>query len=286
MIEAEPGAVVVRTGRPGLLVLLAVSGVLLAGVLTALWTSLAGRTGFLVDGKATGGAWTAVGWLVLVPLTLMLALAVVALGRQLVHQTVVVVSPSGYRLESRGQVEVSVAAADLSGVLFRPAARATWQDSDPGDPSPRGVGRTRLGNRIELQSLDATVEVFESGRWREVVDVVRGWVLERPELVDDDATRSFLLEAPVGPDHDRAVIGKPGWPLGMLRLAIRTRDPWAPFLPDSYGQYSSMFNGRHAIVRAPRRGRPVGLFLRWLFVFLWIAPVLVLLFYVIRLVLT
>lgn len=273
MTERDPAAIVIRSNPYGLLLILAACGFILIGVLAALWTSVVGGVG-------AGGLWTALGWVVLVPLALLLGLAVLMLGRQLIQPTTVVVSARGYRREGRGQLEVDLPLEDLTGVLFRPGGQATWQASDPNDPSVRGVGRSRLTNRIELRAPQATVEVFENHRWRETVDVVRGWVRARPELVDDETTRGFLATAG---DQVEAAEPKPRWPLGMIRLAIRSRDPWAPFLPDAYGQYSAMFNGRYTAVRARERGGRVGLAARWLFVAMWLAPFLVLLYLVVRL---
>ena len=114
------------------------------------------------------------------------------------------------------------------------------------------------------------------------MDLVRGWVRARPEILDDDDASRALLLAPAGhpPVHEDGPL--PRWPLGLVRLAVRRRDAWAPFLPDSHGQYSALFNGRYTGARAPRRGSTLGLVVRWGFLALWFVPALVLVWVVAR----
>lgn len=274
---SEPGAVVVRGGRLGSSLVLAAAVLVLVGSLAALWISLGS------DGWSAwpGWLWTALTWVVLLPLVLGLLVAVVALGPEVRHPTTVVVSPHGYRRERRGLVEVDLPADALTSLRLLPAARTVLSAPDRDDPSIRGVGRTRLGNRIALRADDATATLTEGRRWRETVDVVRGWARERPELIADAPTRSLLAGSPDSPDPVEE--SKPGWPVGMVALAVRTGDAWAPFLPDGYGRYSRMFNGRFTAVRAPERGGTAGLVARWFFVGLWTLPFVALVSVLVRL---
>jgi hypothetical protein len=272
-----PGAVVQRSPRWILIVPLAAAGFVEAGLVVALVGAVRDG-GFDVDGTRTGAGGSALGFVLLVPLTLLLGVVVVALLRGLVRPTeVTVLDHEGYRVEKRGRVTRQIAREQLTGLVFRPGAQATWQGSDPGDPSLRGVSRSRLRNRVELRSPAGTVELYDGKDWPATVDVLRGWVRERPELVDDPVSVSFLrpsTDPGAPPTHAPADVPRrlPGTPFGLVPLAIRTRDPWAPFLPDAYGQYSSMFNGRYSLPRAQQRGTALGLVLRWLFLVCWLAP--------------
>lgn len=282
-MSREPGAVVLRTGRGALVVMLAAVGFVLVGLVAALGGAVLDGGRFDVDGTPSSPAATLLLWVLLLPLALLLAVAVVLLLRAIAAPTTEVLSPSGYRRERRGRVEVDVRRQDLTGVRFRPAAQATWQGSDAADPSVRGVGRTRLHNRIELRSPQATVELTDTRAWPEQVEVVRAWVRDRPELLDADPdSHSFLLATRSTPSSAPAE-PLPGWPVGLVALAVRRRDPWAPFLPDDYGRYSALFNGRYTVARASRRGSVAGLLARWVFLALWFAPFAVLAWLVVRL---
>jgi hypothetical protein len=258
-----PGAVVERSGRVAPLVVLLAVGFLEVGLVTALARSVGGDGSVLLT-------------VLLLPLVVVLGIALVPLVRAVLQPVTQVVSSQGYRRERGGRVEVDLAREQVTAVRFRPASGTTWQATDPDDPSVRGVGRSRLANRIELAGT-TTVTLSDGPRWREQVDVLRGWVRERPDLVSDAVTRAFLIEAvappPGSPGGDRL----PRWPPGLVRLAVRTRDPWAPFLPDAYGEYSALWGGRHTVVRARERGGNLGLLARWFFLLLWFAPVLFLL---------
>lgn len=285
-----PGAAVVRSARWILLVPLAAAGFIEAGFVVALFGAVRDG-GFDVDGDRTGAVGSTVGFVLLVPLTLLLGIAVVALVVGLFRPgRATVLDHSGYRVEERGKVVQRIHREQVTGLVFRPGAQTTWQGSDPDDPSLRGVSRGRLRNRIELRAPSGTVELYDGKHWPATVDVLRSWVRERPELVEDPASVSFLRDAaaPPGarlpPTHaspsDPAPQRLPGNPVGLIRLAIRRRDPWAPFLPDAYGQYSNLFNGRYTLPRAPVRGSALGLATRWLFLALWLAPFGVLIYFV------
>jgi hypothetical protein len=273
-----PGAVVERSARWILLVPLAAAAFIEVGLVTALFGAIRDG-GFDVDGNRTGVVGSTIGFLLLVPLTLMLGIGVVALVIGLFRPgRLTVLDHEGYRVEERGRVVQQIHREQVTGLVFRPGAQATWQGSDADDPSMRGVSRSRLRNRIELRSHLATVELYDGKNWPATVDILRGWVRDRPELVDDPDSVSFLRPAadpvPAPPTHESTDAPQrlPASGFGLVALAIRRRDPWAPFLPDAYGQYSSMFNGRYTLPRAPRRGSTLGLAMRWLFLVCWLAP--------------
>lgn len=261
--------VVLRTGRGALLLVLAAVGFLEVGLVAGLVSAL--RSG-QVD-----TLWGLVGLLALV-----LGVAIVALVPHLVHPTTTTLSLEGYRVTRRGSVVLDIPRETLTGVVLRPALQATWQRTDAGDPSVRGVGRDRLHNRIELRSPAATVQLDDGRRWREQVAIVREWVRHDPSLVDDETTRALLGEHSAALPHSPR---RPAWPLGLVRLAIRERDPWAPFLPDAYGEYSAAWGGRFTAARAPERGGRAGLLLRWGFLLLMFVPVVVLVWVLVTLVL-
>lgn len=292
-----PGAVVERPSRWILLVPLAAAGFIEAGLVVALFGAVRDG-GFNVDGTMTGAGGSAVGFVLLVPLTLLLCVAGVALVKGLLLPTqVTVLTHEEYRREVRGRVVLRIRREDATGLVFRPGAQATWQKSDPGDPSVRGVSRSRMRNRIELRSPAATIELHDGRNWPATVDVLRGWVRARPELLDDPASVAFLRDAaappgssslplthtsPGAPVTEPVPRGLPSTSFGLIRLAIRRRDPWAPFLPDAYGQYSNLFNGRYTLPRAPRRGSALGLVMRWFFLFMCVAPWLFLAYVILK----
>lgn len=283
----EPGAVVLRTDRGALLLVLLAVGFVEAGLLAGMVASLRDGGRFTVEGQEPGMLGPLTAWSLLGLLALVLAVALVLLAQAMVRPVTTALSPAGYRRERRGRVAVDVRREDLTGVRFRPAAQATWQRSDAADPSVRGVGRTRLHNRIELRSPQATVQLTDTdtGTWPSQVEVVRTWVRDRPDLVDDDVSRAFLLHVPTAATPGPQAEQLPGWAMGLVALAVRRRDPWAPFLPDAYGRYSAMFNGRYTAVRARRRGSRWGLVARWGFLALWFVPLVVLAWLVVRVVL-
>ena len=273
-----PGAVVERSARWILLVPLAAACFIEAGLVVALFGAVRDG-GFVVDGDRTGALGNVVGFVLLVPLTLLLGIGVVALVVGLFRPArLTVLDHEGYRVEQRGRVVQEIHRDQVTGLVFRPGAQATWQGSDAADPSVRGVSRGRLRNRIELRSHQATIELYDGKNWPATVDILRGWVRDRPALVDDPASVSFLrpvvdpVLAPPTHESSDAPRRLPASGFGLVALAIRRRDPWAPFLPDGYGQYSSMFNGRYTLPRAPRRGSALGLAMRWLFLACWLAP--------------
>jgi hypothetical protein len=285
--------VVIRTGPLTHLVVLGAVGFLETGLVAALWGSVFG-SGFTVDGDRVGVLGTLVLWLVLTPFVLLLGIAAVMLLRALARPSREVLTPVEYRREVRGRTVLRIAREEVTGLVFLPAAQATWQASHPDDTTTvRGVSRRRLKNRIEVRAPQATVELGDTTGWPEIVDILRGWVRERPGLVDDPVSIAFLRPGPrpatgdLPPTHaagDRAEPSAPipGNPIGLILLAIRRRDPWAPFLPDAYGQFSTMFNGRFTAPRAPRRGGTVGLLARWLFLACVMAPFVVIAWYVVK----
>lgn len=288
-----PGAVVERSNRWILLVPLAAAGFIEAGLVAALIGAVR-EASFDVAGDSTGPGGTAVAFALLTPLALLLGVALLLLVRGLFSpSSTTVLTSEEYRREERGRVVLRIHRDQATGLVFRPGAQATWQGSDPDDPSLRGVSRHRLRNRIELRAPAATVELTDGKRWPQVVDILRGWVHARPELVDDPATISFLRDTPppmaLPPTHTPqsgaapAPRRLPGNPIGLILLAIRRRDPWAPFLPDAYGRYSPMFNGRYTLPRAPRPGSALGLVMRWLFLAMWLAPLVIVVYLVVEL---
>lgn len=280
-MRGEPGTVVLSSGRGPAALVLAAAGFVEAGLLAGMATSIRDGSRFTVDGREVGVVGHLTAWSLLGILALLLAVALVLAATALVRPVTTVLSPTGYRREQRGRPTVAIARDELTGVRFRPAARATWSRSDSEDGSVRGVGRTRLHNRVELRSPQATVELTDDQSWPAQVEMVRGWVRDRPDLVDDEVSRRFLLEAPIPTAHDRLTT-VPGGPVGLVRLAVRRRDPWAPFLPDDYGRYSALFNGRYTAARAPERGSVLGLTARWAFLALWFVPVVVLVVLIVR----
>lgn len=52
--------------------------------------------------------------------------------------------------------------------------------------------------------------------------------------------------------------------VGLAARAVRTGDPWAPFVADDLGRYHPMVSGRMTLLRAGTRRTPTGLAMRWL----------------------
>ncbi|MFC4784046.1 hypothetical protein ACT8ZV_06205 [Nocardioides sp. MAHUQ-72] len=284
---AAPGSVTLRTSPLWLLLPLAACGFIEAGLVVALLGALA-EGSFSVDGAATSPAVTAVLFLVLSVLALLLGVALVALVRSLFSPpSATVLTADECRQESGGEVRSRVTLADATALVHRPALNTTWKPSGPGDPTVRGVSTRRLHARLELRGPAGWIELTDSRSWVQVVDVLRGWARARPELVSDPDTAALLLPrepvAAAGPgtgtwsrraEHERRTW--PRTPFGLVWLAVRTRDPWAPFLPDVYGLYSPQFGGRMSSARAARPGKPVWLLPRWWlllsFCFVWAMP--------------
>ncbi|MBB6629100.1 hypothetical protein H5V45_17365 [Nocardioides sp. KIGAM211] len=279
-----PDEVVVREPRATLLAMLVAGGFVEAGLVVALVRAVLGD-GFTVSDRPTSAGGTAIGFVVLVPLALLLGLGLVALAGQLVRRPGrTVLTGDECRRERGGHVEVQVHRDQAVRLRYLPASGTTWSATTADDPRPRGLGRGRLHARLVVVGPAGEVAFGDGADWPRVVDVLRGWARQRPELVDTPEARALLL-----PDPEVAATsaptGQPGSaprPLprtsyGLVALAVRTRDPWVPFLPDSYGQWHRLWSGRYSAIRARGRAGPVGLVARWVFLLLWVAMPLALL---------
>jgi hypothetical protein len=256
----QPGAVVLRPGRTGALLVLAAVGLVEVGLVAGVLIALSGRPGPGVLGLGSG-------WVVLGLLALAFAAVLLALVPRLLPPTTTL-GPGGVTTRRWGRPH-QVDLAALARVRYLPAAT-------PRRPRVR-AGATVAGTdpwhqRLELHGGGRTVVVDDRARWPEAVAVVADWVRRRPELVADSGTAAYLRD--VGPLP--AAPPPPRWPWGMLRLARREGDAWAPFLPDAHGRHSGMLDGGWAFGRATERGSRTGLALRWLVVVLWCSPVVVL----------
>lgn len=260
---ADPGAVVLRSGRAGALVTLAAVGLVEVGLAAGVLVAVTGRGGGVLG---VGSSWAVTGLLALVA-----AAVAVALVPRLLHHGTTTLTPHGVRTQRWGRAVSEIGVEELTLVRYVPASRAIAGRR----ATSRAEGRDPWHQRIELVSDHGTVHVDDRLRWPEAVAVVRGWVRRRPDLVEDPASASFLRDGDAVPAGTGAATA-PRWPWDMVRLARREGDPWAPFLPDGYGRHSRMLDGRWAFVRAHERGGRLGLTLRWLFVGLWCASVLVL----------
>ncbi|NYD41033.1 hypothetical protein [Nocardioides panaciterrulae] len=262
--------VVLTRSRWSLLLPIAACGFLDAGLVPALLDGV--RGGVTVDGEPVSTG-TAVLVLLLVGLlALLLGVGLVALVRRLVAPpAALVVEPGEVRREAAGRVDLRITREQATGLVYRPALSTTWKRSTPGDPAVRGVSSRRLHGRLEVRAPQGILEISDERRWADVVDMLREWARARPELVGDDVTGQLLL--PTGPTAGESAAGTTGAHLradpprtswGLVWRALRTRDPWSPFLPDGYGRYSRVLSGRMSSGRAAVRGRVIWLLPRWM----------------------
>ena len=97
------------------------------------------------------------------------------------------------RVLAGGRVRTRITLADATGIVYHPALPAVGKDSTADDPSPREGGDRRLPARLEVSGPGGSVELSDTRRWAEVVEVLRGWAASRPELVTDPDTEGLLL---------------------------------------------------------------------------------------------
>lgn len=237
--------VVLRTGRGSLLIVVAAVGFVLVGLVAGFVTAVRADEVISV-------------WGVLGLLALLSAGGLVLLVPRLVRPTTVTVSAEGYRIERGRAVVLDLPREQLTAVTLVREAQTT---------------------RIDLAHGGGVVSLVSGPRWREVVAVVRQWVAADPTLVHDQPSRDLLLGGAADLDRPRL----PAGPLGLVRLALRERDPWVPFLPDAYGEHSRWFSGRLIAARADRRGSTGGLVWRWVVLLMVFVPVVVLAYGVVAL---
>ena len=191
--DSAPAAVVLRTGRVRLLVGLVVAGVVELGIVAAL-VRAAMDGSFTVGGEATSWRGTGILFAVLIPLGVLVGLALAALVLAMLHPLNATVVDSGdIRVLAGGRVRTRITLADATGIVYHPALPAVGKDSTADDPSPREGGDRRLPARLEVSGPGGSVELSDTRRWAEVVEVLRGWAASRPELVADADTEGLLL---------------------------------------------------------------------------------------------
>ena len=94
------------------------------------------------------------------------------------------------RVLAGGRVRTRITLADATGIVYRPALQAVGTESTADDPTLREGGDRRLPARLEVRGPGGSVELSDTHRWAEVVEVLRGWASARPELVTDPDTES------------------------------------------------------------------------------------------------
>ena len=186
--DTAPGAVVLRGGRLLVLAALLAGGLVEAGIVAALVGAVR-RGSFVVNGAATSGRGTALVVAVLVPIAVLVGLGLCALALSLVWPlTATVVGPDGIRVLAGGRVRTRITPGRATRIVYHPAG----PEDETRNSSGRRVRDGRTGARLEVGGPTGTVELSDTRRWDEVVEVLRGWAAARPDLIGDAATAELL----------------------------------------------------------------------------------------------
>lgn len=105
----------------------------------------------------------------------------------------VVLDDNGVK-EQRGRHTLrAIALTDVTRIQVLPGQRTTvGSGRGPGDPAPQG-SRTRLTAQALISAGDGNpIIITEGPGWADVIDVLRRWVVARPDLLTDQTTAAIL----------------------------------------------------------------------------------------------